>query len=81
MTSSGLWPESHIYNEILTGASGPEFERWYKKPLRQHVRVVFSFPSVGRSDIWELQRQMALVNENDCDEADWTVVNINNILV
>lgn len=75
----GLWPTRYIHHEILNGAKGPEFASWDSVPMRQIVRVSFIDKSDDTFEVWEFSRQVILCAE-EC-AGDWTVCNINDIVM
>lgn len=70
----GLWDFNYMKSELITGAFGPEAqELWNKKPIRQNIKVLYSFEN--RIDIFLWQR---CLNNND---SPWVVSNINNVIL
>jgi hypothetical protein len=90
----GIWTGADIQSELMIGMSGPEFPAWYTKPMRQRVCVKYELLSEqhieegaegkgsGRTDVWVWERRINY--EEHLDERgneEWTVCDINNILV
>jgi hypothetical protein len=83
----GMWSPQDIKRDIFIGALGPEFTSWELTNIRQRVLVRYELPEEGRIDVWQWERQLTLLSDRkqesgDSNETvDWTVSNINGILI
>ncbi len=70
----GLWDQEVLKHELIAGGLGPEVRViWDQKPMKQKVRVLYQLSN--RIDVWDWERCIMVPDSN------WSVSNINNILV